>query len=152
VILDVNFDSCNDLVRLDSVLLQVWPESLHDLYGCQEYLKDTEEHDLFWDATWCAGLEDPAMYSTQSHWKAWHAQFCCTTRHIDPYVPVCTTQLYTCQGTRYPIYGYQSSNCMWQDSEFKIAWGCFVMHLSYTITTMSSFWIRITSIGCFKWL
>ncbi len=100
------------------MLLQVWPESLHDLYGCQEYLKDTVEHDLFWDATWCAGLEDPAMYSKQSHRKTWHAQFCCTTRGIDPYVPACTTQLHTCQGTRYPICGYQSSNGMLQDSEF----------------------------------
>jgi hypothetical protein len=27
---------------------------------------------------------------------------------------------------------------MLQDSEFKIAWGCFVMHLSYTITIFFS--------------
>jgi hypothetical protein len=57
------------------------------------------------------------MYSTQSQRKTWHAQFCCTTRGIDPYVPTCATQLYTCQGTRYPICGYQSSNGMLQDSE-----------------------------------
>ncbi len=122
MILDANFDTCNDLVDDYSVLLQVWPESLHYLYGCQEYLKDTMQHDLFWDATWCAGLENPVMYSTQSHGKTWHAQFCCTTRGIDLYVPACTAQLYTCQGTRHPICGYQSSNGMLQDSEFKCSW------------------------------
>jgi hypothetical protein len=110
------------------------------------------EHDLFWDVTWCAGLEDPVIYSTQSHRKTWHAQFSCTTRGIDPYVLACTTQLYMCQGTRYPICGYQSFNGMLQDSEFKIAWGYFVMDLSYTITTVSCFWIRITGISCFEHL
>jgi len=86
----------------------------------------TVEHNLFWDATWCAGLEDPVIYSTQSHRKTCLAQFCYMTRGIDPYVPACTTQLYMCQSSRYPICGYQSCNGMLQDSEFKIAWGYFV--------------------------
>jgi hypothetical protein len=151
-IVDVNVDSCNDLVRLVTVCCCKFGQSpcMTYLYGCQEYLKDTVEHDSFLDATWCAGLEDPAIYSTQSHRKTWHVEFCCTTRGID--VPACTTELYTFRGTGYPICGYQSSNGMLQDSEFKIGWGYFVMHLSYTITTVSCFWIRITSIGCFKQL
>jgi len=42
------------------------------------------------------------------------------SRGIDPYVLACTTQLYMCQGTRYPICGYQSSNGMLQDLEFQV--------------------------------
>ncbi len=129
MIIDVNFDSSNDLVRLVTVWCCEFGQSpcMTNLYGCQEYCqKDTVEHNLFWDPTWCAGLEDPVIYSTQSHRKTCLAQFCYMTRGIDPYVPACTTQLYMCQGTRYPICGYQSSNGMLQDSEFKIAWGYFV--------------------------
>jgi hypothetical protein len=154
VIVDVNFDSFNDLVRLVIMCYCKFGQSpcMTYLYGCHEYLKNIVEHDLFWDATWCVGLEDPMMYSTQSHKKTWHAQFCCKTKGIDPYVPTYTTRLYMCQGTRYPICGYQSSTGMLQDSKFKITWNYFVMHLSYTITTMSFFLIKITSISYFKLL
>ncbi len=114
------------------------------LYGCQEYLKDTVEHDLFSDATWCVGLQDPAMYSTQCHRKTWHAQFCCTTRGIDPYVLAYTTQLYMCQGTRYPICGYQSAKRedLSLSKEFLLNLVCpcnnFSMHLYYQFMCFSS--------------
>jgi hypothetical protein len=68
VILDVNFKNYNDLVRLVIVCCCKFGQSpCMTCIGCQEYLKDIVQHDLFWDATWCASLEDPTMYSTQNH-------------------------------------------------------------------------------------
>ncbi len=122
MILDVDFDSCNDLVRLVTVCCCKFGQSpcmtcmvvrntsnTQCNMTCFEMLLDVHA----WKILRCI------PHHTKSK-KYWHAQFCCTTRGIDPYVIACTTQLYMCQGTRYPICGYQSSNGMLQDSEFQV--------------------------------
>jgi hypothetical protein len=51
VIIDVNFDSCNDFVRLVTMCYCKYSQSpcMTYLYGYQAYFKDIVEHDLFWD-------------------------------------------------------------------------------------------------------
>ncbi len=82
MILDVDFDSYNDLVRLVTVCC-------------------------------CKFGQNPCM-------TCMAVRNTSNTQCNMTYVPACTTQLYMCEGTRYPICGYQSSNGMLQDSKFQV--------------------------------